>query len=274
MGYEQRKDEYRQSILGLRLIDDVFMSLFFDGNVAGAEVLVHTILGRSDLEIKDAKTQVELKSVQGRSVRLDIFARDSAGVFYNIEVQRDDDGADIRRAALHSAMLLTNNFKPGKTKMQDFPVIYVIFITENDVLNLSRPLYRIERMLLSDGKDAADRQMDDYEHILYVNGKCRDGDTQLAKLMHDFFCSDPDEMYFDVLAERARFLKEEEEGVEMMCKAFEDFREKTLREWNREVAEKVLKKGWTVEETADLLDIDVEEIRKIAEQSKAEMVCA
>ena len=42
--------------------------------------------------------------------------------------------------------------------------------------------------------------------------------------MHDFSCTDPSEMYFNVLADRVRFFKESKEGVAIMCKAMEDMR--------------------------------------------------
>ena len=42
--------------------------------------------------------------------------------------------------------------------------------------------------------------------------------------MHDFFCSDPNDMYSDVLAERIRFFKEDEKGVAAMCKVMEEIR--------------------------------------------------
>ena len=44
----------------------------------------------------------------------------------------------------------------------------------------------------------------------------------LGRLMHDFFCSDPNDMYSDVLAERVRFFKEDEKGVAAMCKVMEE----------------------------------------------------
>jgi len=44
----------------------------------------------------------------------------------------------------------------------------------------------------------------------------------LGRLMHDFFCSDPNDMYSDVLAERVRFFKEDEKGVTAMCKVMEE----------------------------------------------------
>ena len=88
------------------------------------------------------------------------------------------------------------------------------------------------------------------------------------------FCTDPGRIHFDVLDERARFFKESEEGVEIMSEVMEKLREEALRERNREVAEKVLDKGWTVEATADLLDLAVDEVRRIAEQRKAERATA
>ena len=46
----------------------------------------------------------------------------------------------------------------------------------------------------------------------------------LGRLMHDFFCSDPNDMYSDVLAERVRFFKEDEKGGAAMCKVMEEIR--------------------------------------------------
>ena len=62
---------------------------------------------------------------------------------------------------------------------------------------------------------------DDGAHILYVNGECQ-SESPLGRLMHDFFCSDPNDMYSDVLAERVRFFKEDEKGVAAMCKVMEE----------------------------------------------------
>ena len=48
--------------------------------------------------------------------------------------------------------------------------------------------------------------------------------------MHDFACSDPSDMYYDVLADRVRFFKEEKEGIAVMCKAMEDMRRESMQE--------------------------------------------
>lgn len=51
---------------------------------------------------------------------------------------------------------------------------------------------------------------------MYVDATYNYGDTDLGAVMHDFICADPAAMRCPVLAERARYLKETEEGVREM----------------------------------------------------------
>ena len=63
-------------------------------------------------------------------------------------------------------------------------------------------------------------------HILFVNGDYKDETNEIGKLIHDFICTKPNEMYYPNLAERVRFLKEDPKGVEEMCKVMDDIRKK------------------------------------------------
>lgn len=63
---------------------------------------------------------------------------------------------------------------------------------------------------------------DDDCNIMYINGKY-DGDDPLGRLMHDFSTSNADEMYYDELAKRMRFFKQDERGVEMASKIVEEY---------------------------------------------------
>lgn len=67
---------------------------------------------------------------------------------------------------------------------------------------------------------------EDGDHILYVNGEYR-GESELGKLMHDFNCTNADDMNYDIMAERTRYLKEDPKGVNEMCKALEEMRNET-----------------------------------------------
>ena len=42
--------------------------------------------------------------------------------------------------------------------------------------------------------------------------------------MHDFSCTNPDDMNYDALAKRARYFKQDEKGVRSMSKIMEDMK--------------------------------------------------
>ena len=56
-----------------------------------------------------------------------------------------------------------------------------------------------------------------------MNGAYRD-DSDIGKLMHDFCCWNASEMNFDLMKQATRYYKETQEGVEYMCRAFEETR--------------------------------------------------
>ena len=157
-------------------------------------------------------------------------------------------------------MIDVDNLHAGQ-KFDELPDSYVIFITENDIWGQGDPVYQIERINLTTG-----RLFGDGSHILYVNGMYRD-DSDIGKLMHDFSCSNPSDMYYKVLAERASFLKEKEEGVAEMCKIMDEMMREAVQEKCYEFAEKLLNnKDMSKEEIAELADITIEEVEKLAKE--------
>ena len=200
----------------------------------------------------------------GRSVRLDILASDSSGVLYNIEVQRENAGADFNRACLHAATLLTHHsMSKSKAKAQsqtkseakkyEYPQIYVIFITEKDFFRNGRPLSHFEWMIQEDKKTISES----CQHIIYVNGECRYGDNPLEQLIYDFFCSNPNDMKNKILADRVRYLKEHKEGVKSMCKEFDELLEEAEKRGNakkdRDVVANAMARGLPMEVRAGVV---------------------
>ena len=178
-----------------------------------------------------------------------------------MEIQREDKGADPHRARYHSSVLDVENLDAGQDFKQ-LPETYTIFITEKDVYGLGKPIYRIERMNLDTGKPFGDG-----EHILYVNGEYR-GDSDIGKLMHDFNCTDADDMNFELMAERTRYLKENPEGVEQMCKVIEDMRkeerEEGIKEGMRMTARRMLADGTlALEKIAKYVGLSLDEVKKL-----------
>ena len=74
---------------------------------------------------------------------------------------------------------------------------------------------------------------EDGAHIIYVNSQIKN-ETELGKLMHDFSCTNAEDMNYSVLADRVRYFKEDEKGVSTMCKAMEDMRNEAHEEGRRE----------------------------------------
>ena len=107
-------------------------------------------------------------------------------------------------------------------EFEELPDTYTIFITEKYFYGKGEPIYVVERINLTTGQN-----FEDGEHILYVNGEYRE-ESELGKLMHDFNCTEADDMIFGLMAERTRYLKENPEGVNEMCKAMEDMRNEAV----------------------------------------------
>ena len=187
------------------------------------ELILQIILGKKDLKVVKSQTEYPIKSLQGRGVRFDVFARDSEGKEYDIEIQRADKGAEPKRARYNSALLDANALKSGEDfdKLRD---TYVIFITENDVMGRGQDVYSYLRIEETNGD-----RLRDGTHIIYVNGAAQ-STTDIGKLMHDMRCRDAAEMYFEILKKRVSQFKNSEEGRRIMCKAVEEFAERRAAE--------------------------------------------
>ncbi|MCM1538772.1 MAG: hypothetical protein NC254_10285 [bacterium] len=214
-----------------------------------------------DLErLKSLRTQEVLKNLFGRSATLDVHAVDSAGKEFDVEIQRKDLGAGAKRARHNSSLLDAHILKSGE-ETEDIPDSYVIFITENDVMKGNQPVYPVERYVTIGEKKVL---FGDGSHIIYVNGKYR-GDDDIGKLMHDFSCTDPDEMNFEELAGRARYFKQEEKGVAVMCKMMEDMRNEKAKEVRIDNALCMIKDGeLSLEKIALYSGLSLEEVKELA----------
>ena len=72
----ERRAELLEIIRNFRLKDDTFMSKVFEDKEC-SELMLRVILGRDDLTVVRVVSQFELKNLQGRSARLDIYAVDN-----------------------------------------------------------------------------------------------------------------------------------------------------------------------------------------------------
>lgn len=264
MDFEKKHQEDLQRLRGFRLLDDDFMTKVFE-DISCAELLLRIILNDEGIRVLEAHSQRGIKNLQGRSVKLDILAVDSHNRVFNVEVQRSDRGAGAKRARYNSALIDANVTEPGD-QYEDLNETFVIFITENDVMKAGLPIYRIDRVVRETGK-----LFEDEEHIIYVNSQIKD-ETKLGRLMHDFSCTDAKDMYNKVLADRVRYFKEDERGVEIMCREMEIMRNQAheegiekgrIMQLIKQVCVKMQKFSSAEEVANDLVEQDVPLIQKI-----------
>lgn len=220
-----------QIVDGMSLFDDDLMSMVFDGNIEATELLLRIILKQDDIQVINVVGQRELQSpvVGGRDIRLDILAKDSTGKHYNVEVQKKPEGAHIRRARFNSSMMDSRMLKAGQdfSELQDS---YMVFITQSDIFGHGIPIYTINRHF-----EEIDESFDDGSHIVYVNGNYM-GDDTIGRLMHDFGCKEPKDMYYPELAKGVRHFKEEG-GREKMCEAVENYAKSYAEKYAEQKAE-------------------------------------
>lgn len=259
---DSRYQKYKHLIKDFTIMDDIFMrNVLKDQDCT--EYILQVILENKQLKILDQVLQKDYKNLQGRSAVLDCVAKDSEGKQIDIEIQQDNEGASPKRARYHSGLIDMNTLEPG----QDFdklPESYIIFITKKDILGQNLPIYHIDRKICE-----THDYFNDESHIIYVNSKIQD-DTELGRLMHDFNCKNPKNMYNKILANRVSELKETTKGVDTMshemeqlfkelCK--EEIKENTLS-MSVEMAANMAADGIPIEKIAQYLKVDTTTVKK------------
>lgn len=261
---EQLRAENLAKISEFRLMDDTYMTAFFSDQPELIQFVLRIIMKMDHLVVRSARTQKPLKNIQGRSITLDVDAVDENGTRYDIEVQQENAGAKPKRARCYSSMIDSASLLPGDD-FEKLPETYVIFITSKDYWKLGLPIYTINRYI----EEANMTPFEDKAHIIYVNGDY-DDDSPLGKLMHDFKCTQPKDMYYPNLAERAHYLKDTEGGYDNMCKIMEESNKEAARQNTYQIAMNLIRMGiGTKEDIAKATNLTLEEVQELARIVKA-----
>ena len=218
-------EELNKAIDDMTLFDDDLMSKVFDGNTEATELLLSIILERDDIKVLRVKGQVDMRSpyVGGRSIRLDIHAVLGDGTEFDVEVQRNEEGSNIRRARFNGSMMDTRMLRK-KQEFKELRDAYVIFICQHDKFGKGDPVYHVDKVVRETGKP-----YDDGAYTIYVNGVYQ-GENSFGRLAHDFNCKEADDFYYKPFANGVRHFKETKEGREIMCESFERLADKVAEE--------------------------------------------
>ena len=193
----------------LCMMNNKFMNAMLEDNIPATQKMLRVIMKNDKIKVISVRVQNFVQNLFGHSTQLDILAEDEDGKLFNVEIQRADEGAPAKRARFYSSSLDTVFLHAGHD-YEELPESYVIFITENDVLNYGLPIYNIDRYISQNMN-----HFNDGSHIIYVNSKIQD-DTPLGKLMQDMYCTDPAKLNYKEFAPKMEHLKYSKEGEAQM----------------------------------------------------------
>ena len=216
----------------LCMMNNKFMNAMLENNIPATEKMLRVIMKNDKIKVISVCTQNFIQNLFGHSAQLDVLAEDENGRRFNVEIQRADEGAPAKRARFYSSSLDTVFLKAGHD-YEELPETYVIFITENDVLQRNLPIYNIDRYI---GQNM--ELFNDGSHIIYVNSKIQD-DTPLGKLMQDLYCTDPAKLNYKEFAPQMEFLKYSKEGEGEMRDLFEEYAQKVGQQIGQKLGQKL-----------------------------------
>lgn len=253
------------------LLSNVFLSVALE-DIAACQHVLRIILHKSELVVVRVKSQYRISKLTSHDAILDLFAEDSEGNLYNIEIQREDTVDHAKRMRFYCAMVDSESLFKGAS-YSELPRVTAVYISESDIWHGGRTVYEVKNSLEAVGMYGYKRPYQEERRIVYVNAEVDDG-SEIAKLMSYFKRSDPYDMSQGALSKRVHYLKCEEGGLDYMCKVSEELfndgkaagllegQRQGLLEGKQEVALRLFGKGMTDEQTAELVDCSLPVVRE------------
>ncbi len=223
--------EKRERVRKLRPIDDVFFEVLADDLEVCQEIL-RTIPEDDKLIVEDVIVQSSHRNVWGRSVRLDALCILGDGSRCNIEVQRANSDNHLKRARYNAACIVTKNTDPGE-RFEKVPRVIIVYISEKDFLGYGKTIYHIDKVIRENGIAIDDGLLE-----VFVNMKV-DDKTEIAELMKCFSETEINNPKFPKLSRRAKFLKESEGGMMVMCDVMEEYMAEEREKVSQEIKEQI-----------------------------------
>ena len=238
--------------------------------------LLQRILKIELIEIEVVEPQKIMKTTLiGKGIRIDIYAKDSQGNVYDIEMQTTEEmDLHLRTRYYHSEMD-SYQIRAGQ-KYFNLKQSVVIFICTFDPFTDDRSIYTFETIC----KENKELVLADKRHTYFVNiNGNREGISEdTTKLLDYFKTGQPTDRYTEDLQEQVQFIRNDDDWrenymtIEMkMDQRYEQGRNEGMKSGraegeqnrDRELIAKWLKKGKTIAEIAEDLDRTEEYVKHL-----------
>lgn len=243
------------------------------------------ILDEPELKLTEVKVeQVVLNKSGRRAIRLDAWAVDERKRQFDMEMQNDAAGDDLRkRARFYQGLLDTPVLKSGReTRYKHLPSTTIIFITREDIFEKNLAKYTFSEWC----EEVPELPLEDGTKKIFLNMTSKNGTPELVSLLQymknttldndEIVVRDERILELDRIVEEVR-QSEEWEAVRMnileigIKKGLEEGMEKGIEKGIKEGIEKgkeemilaMLKNGYPYSEVAKLAAMTEEEIKRI-----------
>ncbi|MBO5158993.1 MAG: Rpn family recombination-promoting nuclease/putative transposase [Lachnospiraceae bacterium] len=259
-------------------LSDFALFLSVMKNPKAYQCVLSIFMEEPGIELAEVKVeQVVLNKVGKRAIRLDAWAKSTDNRQFNMEMQNDSKGDDLRkRSRYYQSMLDTPILKSGKeTRYKHLPSTVIIFITQEDIFGRDLAKYTFTERC----KEVEDLELEDGTTKIFLNMTSKNGSQELVSLlqyMKDTRIDNPNITRLDSRIWKLDCIvqevkaSEEWEAVKMNILeiGIEKGTQIGIQQKLLEQVEKKLKKGCSVEEIADMLEENVETIQKIVDELK------
>ena len=146
------------------------------------EDVLSIILDEADLKLKEVKVeQVVLNKSGKRAIRLDAWAQDVQHRQFDMEMQNDTDGDDVRkRSRFYQGMIDTPILKSGKkTRYKHLPSATIIFITQEDIFGKDLAMYTFSEQC----EEVPNLSLEDGTSKIFLNMTSKNGRAELISLL-------------------------------------------------------------------------------------------
>jgi len=253
------QEEKLKRIEGMRLINDVFFEVAARDKGMCEEIL-RTIIGDPNLVVEDVITQCSERNLYGRSVRLDALCILGNGTRCNIEVQRADNDDHLRRMRFNAASITVNESNPGE-RFGDVIEVYIVYISEKDILGKGKTMYHIDKTIRETGEI-----VDDGLHEILVNAEISDG-SDVSELMSCFLQDEVKNAKFPRISARVNECKTSKGERTAMCKIVEEIvAQERIEERVKVFLDLFLSGDISKEKAAQKLNMSVEHFLELAKQ--------
>ena len=254
-------------------IKDSFMfeAVMTDGD--NCKELLEMVLGRRLTEISVSKEHSIDNNPDYKASRLDIFASDEEGTRYNIEMQVATEHTELRSRYYHSQMDM--DILLAGTDYEYLPESYVIFICDYDPLGYNKYIYTMNTHC----EELPELKYMDGVHTIFLSTKGNNKDEvpeEIIKFLRYVSAGlkeSEQDFGSDFVTKLQRSVKwiKRSRSKEREYMVLDEIKKKEREEGRCDIIVQLLQKMHDANKVAELLDIPIEDIERIAQNNKIDV---